>query len=268
MRRSKTKTRGAAGGLGPDTVHDEQFVWPETQRRTFMKALLIGAGSFCIPLRNAHAQAGQKVLRIAMTLSDIPYICGQATGGAEGIRFIGFSLYDALVRWDFEQNERPTKIIPNLAESWSVDPETKKIWTFKIRHGVKFHDGSAFDAHSVVWNFDKMMKPDTPHYDKRQAAQAGNYLATIAKVEAADDFTVKIHTKVLDGTLVYSMSNICYSSPAQWEAVGRDWDKFALKPSGTGPWKFDRQTPRERVEFVRNASYWDPKRVPKCDRMC
>ena len=112
-----------------------------------------------------------------------------------------------------------------------------------------------------------MMKPDTPHYDKRQAAQAGNYLATIAKVEAADDFTVKIHTKVLDGTLVYSMSNICYSSPAQWEAVGRDWDKFALKPSGTGPWKFDRQTPRERVEFVRNASYWDPKRVPKCDRV-
>ena len=266
-RRSKTKTRGAAGGFGPDTVHDEQFVWPETQRRTFMKALLIGAGSFCIPLRNAHAQAGQKVLRIAMTLSDIPYICGQATGGAEGIRFIGFSLYDALVRWDFEQNERPTKIIPNLAESWSVDPETKQIWTFKIRHGVKFHDGSAFDAHSVVWNFDKMMKPDTPHYDKRQAAQAGNYLATIAKVEAVDDFTVNIHTKVLDGTLVYSMSNICYSSPAQWEAVGRDWDKFALKPSGTGPWKFDRQTPRERVEFVRNASYWDPKRVPKCDRM-
>ena len=38
-------------------------------------------------------------------------------------------------------------------------------------------------------------------------------------------------TKVLDGTLAYSMSNICYSSPAQWEAVGRDWDKFALKPS-------------------------------------
>jgi len=177
-RRSKTKTRVPAG-RSPDTARDEQFVWPETQRRSFMKALLLGAGSLCIPWRDAQAQAGQKVLRIAMTLSDIPYICGQATGGAEGIRFIGFSLYDALVRWDFEQNERPTKIIPNLAESWSVDPETKKIWTFKIRQGVKFHDGSAFNAHAVAWNFEKMMKSDAPHYDKRQAAQAGNYLATI-----------------------------------------------------------------------------------------
>ena len=103
-RRTKTKTRVAADGISPYTVRDEQFVWPETQRRTFMKALLLGAGSLCIPWHEVQAQAGQKVLRIAMTLSDIPYICGQATGGAEGIRFIGFSLYDALVRWDFEQN--------------------------------------------------------------------------------------------------------------------------------------------------------------------
>src|SRR3569623_30571 len=150
--RSKMKIEAAADGLAPGAAHKEQFIWPEMQRRACMKALLLGAGSLCIPLRSAQAQTGQKVLRVAMTLSDIPYLCGQSTGGAEGIRFIGFSLYDALVRWDFEQNERPTKIIPNLAESWSVDPETKKIWTFKIRQGVKFHDGSAFNAHSVAWN--------------------------------------------------------------------------------------------------------------------
>ena len=114
-RRSKNKSaRRLPTVSAPTQCTTNNLSGRKRERRTFMKALLLGAGSFCIPLRNAHAQAGQKVLRIAMTLSDIPYICGQATGGAEGIRFVGFSLYDALVRWDFEQNERPTKIIPNL----------------------------------------------------------------------------------------------------------------------------------------------------------
>ncbi len=55
------------------------------------------------------------------------------------------------------------------------------------------------------------------------------------------------------------------SSPKRWEDVGRDWSKFASQPSGTGPWMVTKVVPRERVEFVRFAGYWDPKRVPKCD---
>ena len=57
------------------------------------------------------------------------------------------------------------------------------------------------------------------------------------------------------------------SSPAQWEKVGRSWDAFARNPSGTGPWKFDRLVPRQRLELVRNADYWDTARVPKTDRL-
>jgi hypothetical protein len=57
--RSKKKIRAAADGLVPGAAQKEQFIWPETQRRAFMKALLLGAGSFCIPLRIAQAQAGQ-----------------------------------------------------------------------------------------------------------------------------------------------------------------------------------------------------------------
>lgn len=271
MRRSRKGRRDVGSSSGtdprPGSGPADSFMWSETERRSFMKALLLGAGTFWLPLRNAQAQAGQKVLRIAMTLSDIPYTAGQATGGAEGLRFISVSLYDTLIAWDFGQGTRPTKLIPSLAESWSVDPQTKKVWTFKLRPGVKFHDGSTFNAHTVVWNFEKLMKPNVPHYDKRQAAQAGNYMATIDRVEAVDDLTVNIITKVLDGTLAYSMTNVHFSSPAHWDAVGRDWDKFAQRPSGTGPWKFDRMVPRERVEFVRNPSYWNAARIPKSDRM-
>jgi peptide/nickel transport system substrate-binding protein len=271
MRRSRQGHVEVCSSTGADprsaSIAPDCSISPDTERRFVLKALLLSAGAFWLPLRNAQAQAGQKVLRIAMTLSDIPYLAGQATGGAEGLRFVSVSLYDTLVGWDFDQGDRPTKLIPSLAESWSVDPETKKVWTFKLRPGVKFHDGSSFNAQSVVWNFEKLMKPSLPHYDKRQAAQAGNYLATIDRVETVDDLTVNIITKGPDGTLAYSLTNIYFSSPAHWEAVGRDWDKFAQKPSGTGPWTFDRLVPRERVEFVRNPNHWRTSRIPKSDRL-
>jgi peptide/nickel transport system substrate-binding protein len=60
---------------------------------------------------------------------------------------------------------------------------------------------------------------------------------------------------------------VWFSSPTQFDKVGRDWAEFAKTPSGTGPWKLDKLVPRERIELLRNAAYWDPKRVPKTDRL-
>ena len=57
------------------------------------------------------------------------------------------------------------------------------------------------------------------------------------------------------------------SSPAQFEAVGKDWEAFAASPSGTGPWKLETFVPRERAELVPNTAYWDETRIPKLDKM-
>src|SRR3954470_5483823 len=57
------------------------------------------------------------------------------------------------------------------------------------------------------------------------------------------------------------------SSPAQYEKLGRDWDKVAREPSGTGPFKLDKLAPRERAELVRNPHYWDKSRLPRVDRL-
>ena len=217
--------------------------------------------------RSPAAQSGEKVLRVGMTLSDIPLLSGQTTGGAEGIRFICFTMYDAMVTWDLSHADRASSLIPSLASSWSVDPQDKKVWTFKLRPDVKFHDGSDFDAHAVVWNYQKLMTPSAPQYDKRQATQSGNYVANVAAVEAVDDRTVKITTKVPDGTFIYSVSSIYYSSPKHWEALGKSWDQFEKNPSGTGPWKFDKLVPRERLELVRFPDHWDKQRITKCDRL-
>src|SRR5258705_3255262 len=57
------------------------------------------------------------------------------------------------------------------------------------------------------------------------------------------------------------------SSPAQYEKVGKDWDKFASQPSGTGPFKLTKLVPRELAELSKNEDYWNKKRIPKVDKL-
>src|SRR5207253_3372587 len=74
-------------------------------------------------------------------------------------------------------------------------------------------------------------------------------------------------TKDIDSIFPYQMLWFLISSPAQYEKVGRDWEKFASSPSGTGPFKPARLVPRERAELVKNAEYWDKARIPRADKM-
>jgi peptide/nickel transport system substrate-binding protein len=215
----------------------------------------------------AYAQSTPGTLRVAMTAADIPLTTGQPNQGAEGVRFMGITVYDGLTRWDLSKSDAAAKIVPDLAESWSISPADKKVWTFKLRQGVRFHDGSEFNADAVVWNLDKLLTKNAPQFDAGQAAQGGLYTGGIASWRKIDDRTVEITTKVVDAVLPYSLASVFMSSPAQFEKVGRDWNKFAERPSGTGPWKLDSFKPRERADLVRNADYWDKARVPKCERM-
>jgi peptide/nickel transport system substrate-binding protein len=80
-----------------------------------------------------HPVLAESVLRVAMTLADIPLTTGQSSQGGEGQRFIGVTLYDALVNWDLSNRDEPAKLIPGLATSWSVDEATSTVWTFR-RH--------------------------------------------------------------------------------------------------------------------------------------
>jgi peptide/nickel transport system substrate-binding protein len=78
---------------------------------------------------------------------------------------------------------------------------------------------------------------------------------------------VEITTKAVDALFPYQLPWFLVSSPAQWEKLGRDWNKFAAQPSGTGPFRLDKLVPRERAELVRNAAYWDKTRLAKTDRI-
>ena len=160
--------------------------------------------------------------------------------------------------------------MPGLATSWGVDAAdaSKTKWIFKLREGVKFHDGSEFTADAVVWNLDKItqerLRRSSIRASRRRAARAFRRSPPTGR---STSYTLEITTKAPDATLPYQIAWIMMSSPAQWEKVGKSWDAFARTPSGTGPWKLDTFAPRERAELVPNKDYWDKARVPKLDRL-
>src|SRR5258707_10437947 len=100
---------------------------------------------------DAHA-AG--TLRIGTTAADIPLTTGIPDQGGEGYRFVGYQLYDALVNWNLTRSDVLATLTPGLATEWHPDPTDPKKWIFTLRQGVKFHDGSSFNADALIWNFD------------------------------------------------------------------------------------------------------------------
>ncbi|MBV8188292.1 MAG: ABC transporter substrate-binding protein, partial [Alphaproteobacteria bacterium] len=203
------------------------------------------AASLAVLAATALPALAQGTLRIGMTAADIPQTTGQPDQGFEGFRFAGYTIYDALVNWDLSKADTIADIRPGLATEWApVEGEPTK-WIFKLRQGVKFHDGSDFDADAVIWNLDKLLNDKSPQFDRKQLAQARARIPTLVGYRAVDKYTVELTTKVVNALFPYDMSYIFFSSPAQFEKLGRDWNKFALQPSGTGPFKVDRVVPRE-----------------------
>jgi ABC-type transport system substrate-binding protein len=231
--------------------------------------LALVAGSLSTP-----ARAGG-TLRVGMTAADIPLSWGQPDQGFEGFRFMGLMLYDALINWDMSSADDASGLIPGLAESWEVNEADKTRWTFRLRKGAKFHDGSDFDADAVLWNFDRLFDKDSPQYSARMASLVNFRIPSLAYDpdtnakgwQKIDSHTVEFTTKSPDSFFPYQVCYILMSSPARFAEAGGDWNKFAENPSGTGPWQLVELVPRERAEFVPFADHWDPMRQPKLDKV-
>ncbi|WP_071796542.1 ABC transporter substrate-binding protein [Natronohydrobacter thiooxidans] len=160
------------------------------------------------------------------------------------------NVYDGLVRYASGTLE----VEPALAESWEIS-EDGTVYTFSLRDGVSFHDGSAFDAEAVVWNFERMLNEDHPYHDTGPFPLSF-FFSAIATVEAVDDLTVRF---TLNEPYAPFLSNLAYPtglivSPAAVMEHGGD---FGRNPSGTGPFRFAEWRSNERVVVTRNEDYWD-----------
>lgn len=238
-------------------------------RRTFITstgAAIAGTAFFSSFPKNAFAAAGH--LRIAMTAADLPTTSGMPNNGSEGMRFMGYPIFEPLIDWDLENaSDKRAGMRGGLATSWSVDEADKTIWTFKLREGVKFHDGSPVDADVIVWNFARIFDNKAPHFDPAASAIARARIQSVKEWRKVDDMTIQIISDVPTSFLPMQIVWFPMVSRARFEEVGSTWAAFAAKPSGTGPFQISKITPRVSVELTANKAYWNPKRVPKVNRV-
>ena len=185
--------------------------------RSFLlkRARLALASALLLALAALPAGA-QTTLRIGMTAADVPATTSQPDSGFEGNRFTGLTLFDALTMWDLSSAEKPSVVIPGLAESWAVDAKDKTKWVFKLRKGVKFHDGTDFNADAAIFNFEKVLDKAKPHYEARLVAQTLPRMPTLKGASKVDDYTIAVETTEPDAFLPINLTNLFIASPAAW----------------------------------------------------
>ena len=209
---------------------------------------------------------GDGILRIAMTASDIPTTTGMPNNGFEGMRFLGYPVFEGLVLWDLTRADRLAGLRPGLATSWEQAADDRRTWVFHLRQGAKFHDGTDFTADAVVWNLDRFFKNDSPQFEPPAAGISRARVPLMASYRKIDDFTVAITTREPASYFPYMAVYLLMASPAAFEQAGRDWARVAAAgAAGTGPFRITRVRPREFVEFRRFDGYWDEGRKPRVD---
>ena len=189
-------------------------------------------------------------------------------------------IYESLV--DYE----PTgfKIVPKLAESWSTSADGK-VWTFNLRKGVKFHDGTDFNADAVVLNFNRAMNTKDPYRGKPigdEYAYWGDQWngfdtdSIITKVEAKDANTVLFTTKVAFGPFLANMAMPTFPivSPKSIKDDVDGWMTVNTKgAAGTGPFliKPGAWQKGQQITLEKNPTYWakdkDGKSLPYLDKV-
>ena len=154
-------------------------------------------------------------------------------------------VYNNLITFDADLNP-----VPDLAESWEVSAD-EKTWTFKLRLGVSYHDGTPFNAAAVKGSFDRILAP--ANNLKRRTLYN-----MIASVEVVDEYTVRITTNAPFGafpaTLAHGAGGVI--NPATFAAVGNELGKSAGAAVGTGPYKVVSWKKDQELVLEINEDYW------------
>ncbi|MBI3327715.1 MAG: hypothetical protein HYZ81_13570 [Nitrospinae bacterium] len=150
-------------------------------------------------------------------------------------------------------------MVPELAKAWDVQ-DGGKTWVFHLEQGVKFHDGTDFDAAAAKWNFDRILDPEVRSWVRP-------YYTAIEQVEAVDQYTLRVRMKEPFGSLHTALAGyfqgIPMASPKSFATYGTDWVRH---PTGTGPFIFKDWSPGERVTPEKNPQYFK-KGLPYLDKL-
>ena len=215
----------------------------EMTRRDVLKVAAAGAVAALPGLpHKAQAQTTQKRELVVAQGGDIAFFDPHMSTSSNDIR-ISFNLYDNLT------SRRPDgKLAPGLATEWKLQGQTT--WAFKLRSGVKWHNGDTFSSADVKFSIDRSL--DTGLKGNR----VNTVLTTVDRIETPDPGTVLVHTKKPDPLLPARLG--FYGGqviPRKYvEAVGPD--TFNQKPIGTGPVRFVSWTKDDKIVLEANPDYW------------
>jgi len=182
------------------------------------------------------------------------------------------NIYEALVFYKDES----TALEPGLASSWDISKDGKT-YTFHLRKGVKFHDGTPFNADAVVFSIGRMMKErKLKFYGKgfaipKQERPPEYWLSmemddTIDSITAVDDHTVVFKLKRVEAPFLANMG-MDFADIISPTAFMKNPKEFLRDPVGTGPYKFVKWIRDDRIILERNKDYWDKSGGPYLDKV-
>jgi len=160
------------------------------------------------------------------------------------------NIFEGLV----EYKTGSTEIQPCLATSWQPSADGKEI-IFHLRKGVKFHDGTDFNADAVVFSFARQYDKNHPYHQYGEWSYWGYMFSDVDRMDKIDDYTVKLVLKRPNASIMTSLAmfTVCIVSPTNAEKYKVDANKH---PSGTGPFKFVEWVKDDHITLVANDNYW------------
>jgi peptide/nickel transport system substrate-binding protein len=185
--------------------------------------------------------------KITIAMPSEPATLDPAKGGTRYNHTFNANMFESL----YIRNSQ-SDLVPGLAVSHAVSSDGLR-YTFKLRRGVKFHDGSPLTADDIKFSFDRAMNPDTKN-------PLNAYLKAIDKVEIENPDTLAIKLKERDAILLKKLAFAGWVVPRKYvESVGDQG--FAKNPIGSGPFKFKSRSINESIELEANEQHWAT--VPK-----
>ena len=198
----------------------------------------IALAAFTALAGTTQAQTRKDSAVLAMVLEPSPGLDPTTAAAAAIGEVVHYNILEGLTKINMDGS-----ITPLLAESWSVDPDGKS-YTFKLRKGVKFHDGEAFDASDVKFSFERAKAEGSTNKAKKAVFD------NISRVDASDPHTVIVVLSQADGNFLFRMGeNTAVILDPKSAAT------TATKPVGTGPFKLENWAKGSAITLVKNDAY-------------
>jgi peptide/nickel transport system substrate-binding protein len=159
---------------------------------------------------------------------------------------LSMHIFDRLVERDAQ-----TRLVPGLALSWT--PVSETVWEFKLRPGVKWHDGRDFTAEDVAFTIERA--PNVPN----SPGGFGGFVRTIRRTEVVDPLTVRFHTAAASPLLPTDLASVAVVSKHAGQGASTEDYNSGKAAIGTGPYKLASYAPGDRTELVRNDAWFGPK---------